>query len=429
MKFKHWYNQRGPIFLSQRAGHLLARYGISPDQAIERTDSCLEGLLIQDCKPTFFTPGIVLERYPEFIRHLQARGAEIAVHGYQHADLRAYPLPKAVEQLIKAVDVFKTAGIKTQGFRCPYLGYSDELINSLPDGLFDYSSNHAIYWNETSKNDGNHSGTVFETLRKIYHAESSNIRISVPWKRTKSIEIPVCMPDDMELIDGLNASAEEVSQVWVHILKITHRRGELFNLIFHPELAEFCEQPFHEILSLSKTLQPNVWITRLGDLGSWWNEKSNFKFNSIFYDSSLVLDFSCSPRATILAKGLSLNNSVAGTWDGAYQILKSRHLTLPATPLPFIGVSPDVPDETTSFLEEQGYLLDRSDTAPDCSIFLEASIIDSIRDRVGLIEYIESNPGPLVRYWRWPFGAKSALSITGDLDALSLMDYISRIFT
>jgi hypothetical protein len=48
-------------------------------------------------------------------------------------------------------------------------------------------------------------------------------------------------------------------------------------------------------------------------------------------------------------------------------------------------------------------------------------------NEVQLIEVIESSPSPLVRYGRWPYGSKSALCISGDLDALTLFDYASRL--
>jgi hypothetical protein len=49
-------------------------------------------------------------------------------------------------------------------------------------------------------------------------------------------------------------------------------------------------------------------------------------------------------------------------------------------------------------------------------------------NEVQLIEVIESSPSPLVRYGRWPHGAKSALCVSGDLDALTLFDYVTRFF-
>ena len=80
-----------------------------------------------------------------------------------------------------------------------------------------------------------------------------------------------------------------------------------------------------------------------------------------------------------------------------------------------------------SFLQEQGYIVDMADTAARCAIYLEAATLDRMT-KVQLVNQIEASPGPLVRYWRWPNGAKSALCITGDLDALTILDYASRLF-
>jgi len=46
---------------------------------------------------------------------------------------------------------------------------------------------------------------------------------------------------------------------------------------------------------------------------------------------------------------------------------------------------------------------------------------------VDLIEHIEASPGPLMKLGRWPDAAKSAFCLAGDLDALSLRDYMGRL--
>jgi hypothetical protein len=143
--------------------------------------------------------------------------------------------------------------------------------------------------------------------------------------------------------------------------------------------------------------------------------------------TGLHLDFICSPRATILLKGIDVNGC-SDAWDGSYQRLLSRTLEVPASPRPFIGVSNKTPQKVISFLMEQGYILDITEQAPDCSIYLDEVILASMNNEIQLIDYIEGCAGPLVRYWRWPDGAKSALSITGDLDAFSLLDYLSRLY-
>jgi hypothetical protein len=101
---------------------------------------------------------------------------------------------------------------------------------------------------------------------------------------------------------------------------------------------------------------------------------------------------------------------------------------VPAEPRPFLGLDADAPEQTVSFLREQGYLLDTGQTAPRCATYLDAATLERLSSKVELVKFIEESPGPLVKYGRWPSGTKSALSITGDLDALTLLDYVSRLF-
>jgi hypothetical protein len=50
------------------------------------------------------------------------------------------------------------------------------------------------------------------------------------------------------------------------------------------------------------------------------------------------------------------------------------------------------------------------------------------RDRRALLERVERSDGPLVRVWRWPDGFHSALTISGDVDAFTVRDYVLRAF-
>ena len=93
----------------------------------------------------------------------------------------------------------------------------------------------------------------------------------------------------------------------------------------------------------------------------------------------------------------------------------------------FVGLPASAPEPVVAFLREQGYIVDTTDTAMRCAIYLDAGTLDGLT-QVQLVDHIEASPGPLARYWRWPDGAKSALCITGDLDALTLLDYAGRLF-
>ncbi len=427
VKLKEWYSTRGLDYLRIRGKNLLSRYQLSPSKAIHRIDDCLEGLVDQGCVPTFAAPGILVQRYPLFFQHLQQVGAEIAVHGYQHVNLATYSVEEACQQLIKAVNVFKNNGIKASGFRGPYLGHSDELVEALPLGLFEYSSNQAIIWDILNEVDDCDHNLVVGTLHNLYKPKMSRDIISVPWTRPNLIEIPVCLPDDMEYLDGRNLEPNEVSGAWKKILVQIHQRGELFNLIFHPELALLCCQPFIEILAESKQLQPPVWIAKLCDVSQWWQEKAGFKTIVTETITGLRLDFACSSRATILVKGINSPDRL-DAWEEPYLRLSGTTIEIPSSPRPLLGLSQQASPKMVSFLEEQGYILDMTETAPKCGIFIDNDLLDTLETEVKIINYIENNPGPLARYWRWPDGAKSALSITGDLDALTLLDYAYRLF-
>ena len=114
-------------------------------------------------------------------------------------------------------------------------------------------------------------------------------------------------------------------------------------------------------------------------------------------------------------------------WDGPYRQLKTQSVTVPVEPRPFVGLPPNVSAHVVSFLGQQGYIVDAGETATRCGTYIDAPTLARLTSDVELVEIIEASPGPLVRYGRWPDGAKSALSVTGDLDALTLLDYASRL--
>jgi len=427
MKLRKWFDLRGPKYVRERAAVLLDRYGVAPSKAMKRIDRCVAKLAEYGCAPTFPTPGRVVQRYSPFFRYLQEVGVEMAVHGYDHVDLKAYPLAEAGKQLSRAADVFADYGIEVHGFRCPYLSCTDDLVGSLPKGVFKYSSNQAIWLDGIAATNGNHPSTIFDTLHRFYQPRAAQDAVCLPQTSSGVVEIPVCVPDDLQLHDGLRLGPEEITQAWIQMLNQTHRRGELFTLNFHPELATLCEQPLVALVREARRLQPPVWIARLRDISDWWQEKSSFKAEVFDTPTGLRIAFTCSPRATILARGLGPCGS-AGVWDGAYYRLQTTALDVSADPRPLVGLPANASERVVFFLQEQGYILDTGETATHCATYLDGDTLGRLTSEVQLIQHIEASTGPLVRYWCWPDGARSALCVTGDLDALTLLDYASRLF-
>jgi hypothetical protein len=357
---------------------------------------------------------------------LEGLGVELAVHSYDHVDFRGLASQDATGQFARAAESFSHHHIHFEGFRCPYLSCHDCCLDAVPNNMFKYSSNQAIWWDVIPEASRLGATSIFKRLDSFYGPASSEQKVATPRFSGNFVEIPVSLPDDLQLYDGLRLGAEGVRQAWSEILQRTHRRGELFALLFHPESYHQCALAFESILQNARALQPSVWLAPLQEISRWWWEKSCFGFSLSSDSSGTRISFDCSEKTAVLVRDLDLREP-SHAWDSSYRVLESRTLHLTDGVRPLVGISPVLPAETAVFLKDQGYLLDVSEQAPQCSLYLDDPAIGTWSE-VQLIHHIESASVPLVRFSRWPAQAKSALCVSGDLDALSLRDYASRIF-
>jgi hypothetical protein len=79
------------------------------------------------------------------------------------------------------------------------------------------------------------------------------------------------------------------------------------------------------------------------------------------------------------------------------------------------------------FLEDEGYVVETGTERQKFSVFLDKNLDVSRENALAVFNQIDANPSPLVRIWRWPNKHRSALSVTGDIDALSITDFIFRL--
>ena len=439
MKLRSWLALRSPEYLFNKARTLLQRYGISERKAVVRTTAFIEYLAERGGAATLFAPGTVLERHPKVIARFLEAGVEIGMHGWEHVDLRNYPVDEARAQLFKATQAFNDRGMVVHGFRCPYLGHSDALIASLPPEWIQYSSNSAVWWNVVSDSDLGKGNAIYDATLRFYAPKASHTHVSIPWQRANLIEIPVSLPDDMLLFDGIFRDVDAMTEAWRGIMAQTYRRGELFNLIFHPELADREQVPFGLLLEEGRHLNPPVWCTRLCDVSEWWQEKRRFKAlvestSSGEAGEQLRISFeACSQHATLLFRGLSVPGDEP--WDGEYRRLRIGEsgeavVNVPAEPRPFVGVSAGVPAATRTVLRELGYIMETEpENVEKCGVIINEQTLKEHSHEVALVEHIEATTAPLVRFWPWPDGTRSALCFSGDLDALSLTDYAARLWS
>ena len=423
----YWLMARNPAYILARLAALLRRYGLTSGKAERRVVDCVRLLARYGARPTFPTPGRVIERYSAFCRQLQGLGAELAVHSHDHIDFRALPTEEAVGQLERAAAAFEAGGIQFEGFRCPYLGYTEAVLAAPLPGALRYSSNRAIWWDVVSREAAGSATAVFESLQRFYRAEPAEARVSVPRMTGALVELPVSLPDDIQLRDGLGLGEEGLTSAWSEVLRRTHARGELFVLMFHPELFEECRLALEAVLALSASLRPAVWLADLRRVARWWREKSAFSAAISADGDGLRISFTCTEHAVVLVRGVS-TETPTDPWAERYRALRGRELRLASGQRPLVGLSPDVPEPTVAFLREQGYVVDQSVEAERCGIYLDAAAVAGLGSEARLVDHVEYAETPLVRFWRWPEGARSALCVTGDLDALSLVDYALRPF-
>jgi peptidoglycan/xylan/chitin deacetylase (PgdA/CDA1 family) len=407
-------------YLVSRLRSVTGRYGLGRTKAKARVDRCVGTLEPFGVLPTFATPGRVVDGDRGFFMELAHAGVELAVHGYDHVDFTRLTSAQAREQLTRALAAFGRAGVACEGFRCPYLSWTPALQDALPTGQFLYSSNEAIAWNLPAAEG---AGAVFAQLSRFYGATSAEHVVSTPRRVDGLIELPVSIPDDLQLCDGLALGTVGLRTAWVEILEQVHTRGELFAPLFHPESFDLLRPAVEDLLAAARACRPAMWRAQLRDVASWWAEKEAFSAELVRADDGLRLHLRCSDRATVLVRDWDPRGGVYA-WDGRWSVLAARSVPIADGRRPLLGAVGVAP-ATVAFLRDQGYIVDDGHDAHRCALVLTDAA--ETETPVALIDRIERSPGPLIRFSRWPDGAKSAFCFAGDLDALSLRDYVGRL--
>ncbi|MCK5620360.1 MAG: hypothetical protein KAJ17_13215, partial [Candidatus Krumholzibacteria bacterium] len=52
---------------------------------------------------------------------------------------------------------------------------------------------------------------------------------------------------------------------------------------------------------------------------------------------------------------------------------------------------------------------------------------DDLETVLDCVARLRACPGPLLRFGAWPHGNRSALAVTGDIDALTIWDFVHRL--
>lgn len=415
---------KGLLKYLKRGQAIAKSYGMTPAKMAQALDQFSQILGEFECEATFPITAIAAKRNSKIVTEHIARGIEFAIHGYRHIDHAQLALEEQLSHLRHAQDVFASAGIPVTGFRAPYLRFNQASDRAARVAGLEYVSNQPILWDALQDELLPPAAqAAYERAIVLYNPWRASERFSLPQLCDQLVQIPVSLPDDEMLLDRLDGDVNGlVEQAWSHMLSETYRRQELLTLQLHPERIARCAPALRALLAKARSLYPPVWITRLDKLASWWRARSQA---TITVDSAcrgeLCLNLAGPEGLTMLIRSVDVQGPVH-PWLNGYQCSEARHLVVKTPLRPFIGVPTNTPPEWVGFLREQGYLVEISDQSRDYSIYLNRP--DPLpENRHAILAQIEKSDKPLVKLGRWPHNTCSALSITGDIDALTLWDY------
>lgn len=86
----------------------------------EYTRPILDALQRHNAKATFFMVGLEMERYPDLVGEVLARGHAIGFHSYAHRHPKELSMDQSVADLRRSRDVAKRFGLRFRYYRPPY---------------------------------------------------------------------------------------------------------------------------------------------------------------------------------------------------------------------------------------------------------------------------------------------------------------------
>ena len=422
---------------ARRLATVFTRFGYTEMPTRRALQTVVDTLQEYQASPTFFIPAVVLGRHPALLTEIAGYGAEIGIHGYVHNDYRTLSGHQQYIQTEKAIQVFKQTNMAFEGFRNPYLGWTEESLDVFSQLGFTYDSNDAVFHDVVDLNAFSpllQSG--FQKSLKLFQAVSCSAYALRPYFSGKILRIPTSIPDDEMLFDRLRITNTQVGTVWSSVMQRVYDLGGLYTLNLHPERATLCKPALQALLTASQEQTLPVWVTSLKDVAAWWKERSQFRWHITSQSSNRwLITAECTARATVVARNVAVEDSNTTPWFKDDLQVEAHTFTVQSTHCPCIGVSPQSPQEIDDFLCEQGYPFMRCtpEEAQRYAYYLDMpeglgeTREEQLHRKSKLVQHIETLAAPFVYFGCWPEGRRAALSITGDIDSVTVQDFFLRI--
>lgn len=423
---------------ARRLWTVFTRFGFSEARTRRALHTVIDALRQYNGAPTFFIPAVVLARHAQLIREIADCGAEVGIHGYVHNDYRSLSAAEQYQQTRQAISVFEKTRTSYEGFRNPYLGWTEESVQVFTRLGFTYDSNEAVLHDVIDLDRLPallKSG--YEKSLELFQAIPCNAYTLRPHFEGPLLRIPTSIPDDEMLFDRLRITEpEKVGHIWGSILERVYALGGIYTLNLHPERAIPCKRALEILLARASRQPLPVWCAPLRDVARWWKERGQFRLQiTAEGPQRWRIEATCTPRAALLARHLIVEEQAASSWSGADICVPSRSCIVRAERCPCIGLSPRTPREVLDFLLEQGYpaVSCAEEEADSYALYLDvpeglgAGREEQLKRRSALVTRIEALEAPFLHFGCWPGGSRAALAISGDIDSVTVQDFFLRI--
>jgi peptidoglycan/xylan/chitin deacetylase (PgdA/CDA1 family) len=378
------------------------------------------------------------------------RGCEIGIHGYVHNDYRGLDAESQYAHVRRAMAVFERAAIPFQGFRNPYLGWTPESPAVFAALGLTYDSNEAVIHDvlDTAALDEQQRDGLARSL-VLFQAIPYSAYTLHPHLEQGIVRIPTSIPDDEMLFDRLRLDAATIGGLWSEVMRRVYGAGGIYVLNLHPERGILCRPALDALLATAAGQERPVWITRLDEVAAWWRERMGFRLAvtpagpaTDGRPSRWRVQAQCTQRATLLARHVRVvEGAQAEPWfgpDARLTGLMGHECIVEAERCPIVALSARTADDVAAFLEEQGFPYTRAEhgQAERFALFLDlpdglgptgSTREEQIARCSALLQQLLELDAPLVYFGCWPDGARAGLSITGDIDSLTIQDFFLRI--
>jgi glycosyltransferase involved in cell wall biosynthesis/peptidoglycan/xylan/chitin deacetylase (PgdA/CDA1 family) len=411
---------RGPRNALRRIPTIVARFGITSRRSRRHLETLLRITKKYEVRPTLPITARVAERNPGLVRWLHSQGVEIAAHGYVHNDFAVLSSEEQKAQALKSRERLERIVPGVRGWRCPYSRWNEKTPGAVRGSGFAYDATPVSEWPAFA-----HEGIRMSSCQtadyaricRLFQVRDASRCAVLPYTEDGLVRIPMSIPQDEDMVDRLHLTSEEMTRVWMRVLAESSEFGEMFVICLHPERANICSAPLDATLRAAREMG-TVWLPTLGEIADWWRERAK---------SSVIVKPRNDGGWDISLDGPA--DAVARLGDHMIRSGATRSVHTPGKPV--IAIDSSSPAEFVASAREAGFVLesydDRTGLNGSGPTLWLSDVSRGCRTGDEVVRMLGQRSENVVRLSPWPFPYGSCLSVSGDIDALTLFDFALRL--